>query len=978
MQRSLFAGVSGLTNHQVILDVTANNLANVSTPGYKGSRVSFATAMQQTQSAGLAPSEQSGGVNPRQIGLGVTSNSIDVDMRQGALVSTGRTLDVAIQGAGFFKVTRTNPLDGTYYTRVGNFGFDENDNLVDLGSGLLVHGLQNNTQGPISLSQYRAINASATSVVNFQGNLDANSRALRGKDLKAVMPIVNRNSNEPATEDVLLKDLTIFRGDGADAGLMLSGTGTIPAAPTTPIELKAPTVLTTGGRIRTQVTVPAANYSGANAMALTIRREGVVIGSVVVNQNLTGASATARTFTIESNVKVNANDTITIVASDDTNLNAPPPAAATGNYTYTTSVLTELSVFGTRSDGEAYGGKISVDPWKETLGDLVNKINAVLTHGTQTFGIVTVENGNLTARALEPGDGFSLFIGEDDRLPLSAPEPQSQGIPALSGPGAAHPGSGNTVLIAPTPVGAAGALRPTFTMPNLDLSSQLGASLIITVKINGNSAGNITVPAADYTSVSPVFTLATFPLVKPSDVITYEVTGSLNTGGQPISVSSVLGRLSEDGTGPTGYAYRGNAVSNVAAVTMPYGGLLRPSFTMPAVDLSSQVGRSLKISIKINGAERGSIAIPPADYTGGANRTFTMPNLPHVKTGDVVSYDLTGNLDLGAGNELTWSTSLVRDSDTLSILQDRDANGNPNGMVDMFEDHPTDPITTDINRWQYAATNNTNFDWYRVRFSPETVISTIDVFDTNGTKHSFEARFFKTGSVVDNSGARINVWDMMANINPAEGRLLGDLVTGLRFDQYGRYVGDATLGTTARGSGLDANGYRGQPDNNRIEIQWNASGNTTIRMDFGATNGTNGLTGFGSKSTAAAIGQDGYANGSLESLAVEANGDLRGLYSNGQSQTIAILQVYTFRNPAGMLAAGTNLWMPSSNSGDATARTPGQAGAGTLTSGSLEGSNVDIASEFTRLITAQRGFQVSARIIQTTDQMLQELAGLIR
>ena len=111
---------------------------------------------------------------------------------------------------------------------------------------------------------------------------------------------------------------------------------------------------------------------------------------------------------------------------------------------------------------------------------------------------------------------------------------------------------------------------------------------------------------------------------------------------------------------------------------------------------------------------------------------------------------------------------------------------------------------------------------------------------------------------------------------------------------------------------------------------------------------------------------------------MQANGDIKGLYSNGQSQAVGTIQVFTFRNPEGLLNAGGNLWQPSSNSGQETPRTPGQGGGGQITSGSLEGSNVDIASEFTRLITAQRGFQINSRVIQTTDSILQELANLIR
>ena len=125
MQRSLFSGVSGMVNHQLILDTVANNLANVSTPGFKAGRVSFATTLSQTSFAGSSPAATTGGQNPTQVGLGVTTSSIDIDMRQGALQSTGRTFDLAVQGEGFFQVAKLDssntPID-SFYTRVGNFG----------------------------------------------------------------------------------------------------------------------------------------------------------------------------------------------------------------------------------------------------------------------------------------------------------------------------------------------------------------------------------------------------------------------------------------------------------------------------------------------------------------------------------------------------------------------------------------------------------------------------------------------------------------------------------------------------------------------------------------------------------------------------------------------------------------------------------------------------------------------------------------
>jgi flagellar hook-basal body protein len=424
MQRSLFAGVSGLTNHQAILDITANNLANVSTPGFKGSRISFATAMNQTQNAGGAPSGQTGGINPRQVGLGVASGSIDIDTRQGSLLSTGRSLDLAIQGSGFFKVTRTNPADGAFFTRVGNFGFDQADDLVDLASGLRVNGIQNGVQGSISLTQYRSINAQPTQNIVFQGNLDANAKGLRGSELQSVLPLVevsdDGSSFKAGTEATALKNLTIFRGTQADPGQAFSTSFTSLGASTTEV-LKSPTEMTTGGRLTAQISVPADDYS-TDDLTLTLLRDGVAIGLVNIAQDLSAfsGSVTPRTFTLESSVLVNAGDNLSIEATRGNGGNVPA-----GSFSVASQVSTELVVFGTKPDGEAYGGRIMVNPWSDTVATLAEKLNTVLTQGTRTFAAVKVENGALKAEALEPGDGFSLFLGEDDRLPLGAPEPTS-------------------------------------------------------------------------------------------------------------------------------------------------------------------------------------------------------------------------------------------------------------------------------------------------------------------------------------------------------------------------------------------------------------------------------------------------------------------------------------------------------------------------------------------------------------------------
>jgi flagellar hook protein FlgE len=124
MMRSMFAAISGLKAHQVMLDVTAADIANVNTLGYKASRMTFRDSLSQLQRGGAAPGPGQGGSNAAQVGLGSQVGSIDNQMTGGALQTTGNPLDVAISGEGWFRVgSSTAPAvpTGIQYTRAGNF-----------------------------------------------------------------------------------------------------------------------------------------------------------------------------------------------------------------------------------------------------------------------------------------------------------------------------------------------------------------------------------------------------------------------------------------------------------------------------------------------------------------------------------------------------------------------------------------------------------------------------------------------------------------------------------------------------------------------------------------------------------------------------------------------------------------------------------------------------------------------------------------
>ncbi|MGO4782990.1 flagellar hook protein FlgE [Cryobacterium sp. W22_MBD10_FK3] len=123
---------------------------------------------------------------------------------------------------------------------------------------------------------------------------------------------------------------------------------------------------------------------------------------------------------------------------------------------------------------------------------------------------------------------------------------------------------------------------------------------------------------------------------------------------------------------------------------------------------------------------------------------------------------------------------------------------------------------------------------------------------------------------------------------------------------------------------------------------------------------------------------DGSAPGSLESYSFAKDGTLVGLFSNGEQKALGRIALATFTNPGGLEKTGSNGYRATFNSGTAELGAPGSAGLGSLTGGALEMSNVDLSQEFTNLIVAQRGFQANARIITTSDEVLQELTNLKR
>lgn len=242
-----------------------------------------------------------------------------------------------------------------------------------------------------------------------------------------------------------------------------------------------------------------------------------------------------------------------------------------------------------------------------------------------------------------------------------------------------------------------------------------------------------------------------------------------------------------------------------------------------------------------------------------------------------------------------------------------------------------------------------------VSTAPTQHSTAINVFDSQGGRHTLTVEFTK--SIVENR------WEWSVSTLGSENITAGS---------YG-YVEFNSDGSLANWEYFGGATHTSIDPNNGAEM-------LDITFNAGTIGEFDGLTGFsqGGYHSASIIGQDGYGLGILEQIDIDQSGNISGIFSNGVTRILAQLMMADFSNQGGLRKAGNSLFTPSANSGDAVEGVAGETISGTITSGALEASSVDISEEFTSMITAQRGFQANARIITTSDSMLDELVNLKR
>jgi len=246
--------------------------------------------------------------------------------------------------------------------------------------------------------------------------------------------------------------------------------------------------------------------------------------------------------------------------------------------------------------------------------------------------------------------------------------------------------------------------------------------------------------------------------------------------------------------------------------------------------------------------------------------------------------------------------------------------------------------------------------------------TTITVYDSLGNEHLVSVYFRKSSEPVTG-----NTWEYFAVVDQSDSTSGNREIQAqgtLSFGTNGALRTESAVTYPLTSGGFD---FSGGPAQGQV-----------ILFDFGSSivtdtgTGLDGLTQFGSNSAIFNQTQDGFTSGALQRTSISKEGIVSGLFTNGKSRALSQLILSRFNNQQGLTNAGNNLFAVSSDSGQPLKGVANSAGVGRVISSALEGSNVDLAEQFVKMISYQRGFQANSRVITSSDEILQELVNLKR
>lgn len=273
------------------------------------------------------------------------------------------------------------------------------------------------------------------------------------------------------------------------------------------------------------------------------------------------------------------------------------------------------------------------------------------------------------------------------------------------------------------------------------------------------------------------------------------------------------------------------------------------------------------------------------------------------------------------------------------------------------------PISSAIDDGTYDPTD-TDFNMAGGTLEPD-FIRNIQVFDSMGTPHNLTFGFLKSDVV---NQWHVEIWSSDAQAaTPLPG---GQIATGIL-----AFNADGSLNTDDSSSSILGS----------LNVEWNLTAgggakaaNSEIKLGWGSNGDVDGFTQFDTNSTLISSSVNGARFGNVNGVSISKDGTVTALFDNGLQRQVYQLPIAVFQNPDGLTRRQGNSYSASDDSGVYTLQVAGDGGSGAVAPSTLEASTVDLATEFSELITVQRGFSASTKVITTADEMLSELNNIKR
>ncbi|MDE3015909.1 MAG: flagellar hook-basal body complex protein [Pseudomonadota bacterium] len=925
---ALYAGVSGLGAQSNALGVISDNIANTNTIGYKEGQGTFQTLVT---GANNATSYSPGGV------LGGDQQLVST---QGLLQTTSSPSDIAISGAGMIVVNQKP--DGTgqvLYTRAGSFTQDSSGNYVNT-AGYFLQAWPLDSSGALP---------------GAPGNADTTSSA----NLSSLQTVNVQNLTGTATGTS-----TVSLGANLNAGQ---------------------TAALGAGAVVTMDSLDASNFNiNANEIIIPTAVDKLTRGDQFTVATSSGISNTYTYGGFSFSRSVTASGSVSDYGDSAV---ANPVPVALNNVKLTLSSSTPTSVI------------VNANPVTLGLavGDVINLANTSGASGIGVDGLNGID-GNAIVTAVNGSSNFTVTLSST----TTPPAPVSLNGVTFT----ATNGSANIVISSPPPVGmavgdqveiangpaiaAAGLLASDMTGTFAVSAVTAGTSYTITIGKNatgnGSNTGAANTTAFDENGTFANASAATYTnrlFAASGDILdatnpTQSFLGVTGTTG--FTDASLSFTIATTATGTVKFTYTASApnaqlgqfnnFTNLATAIGDVAGLTarvvngrlyvgatdsNAAVTFANVAATGTAGPPMQAGIDWVG-ELGLANV--AASAGGSNRFATMQSLAD----DVnASSGVTATVDNPAGNADVKIN--VNDPLTTVTFTDGGASSDTNvgsvlaalGMVPSLNGGAFSQKTTGALGPAYDPSNSSkNMASGAI---PAQFSRPVTVYDAQGTAHNLNVAFLKTGT---------NAWAVEIYAQPA-----GDVVSSLPNGQVANgtmtFNGDGTLRSVS--SSLSA----------PVTVDWtDGASPATLTFNWGTANKTDGLSQFNSSYNVNFVNQNGTPVGQLTGISINSSGIITASYNNGQTQKLYQIPLAAFADPNQLQGVDGNAYAQTSGSGVVNLKQSGSSGVGTISSGALEQSNVDLATQLTNMIVALRAYEANTKVISTANSLLNALDQIIQ